>query len=119
MANSEPRRVSNDGATSTPPDVGLRRQRAVLVAAIALIAVASLAVKLQRVSLPFVETRAWVSAHFSIMARNYAEHGFWALHFAPVQSTGPLEPRPDYYLHWPFLFPLALGVWFKALGVSE
>lgn len=93
--------------------------RVLLVAAIAFICLGSFAVKLGRVSLPFVETHAWVSAHFSIMARNYVEHGFWRLRGAPVQSTGPLEPRPDYYLHWPFLFQVVLALWYKLWGVSE
>src|SRR5687767_12460629 len=55
---------------------------------------------------PFDYHHDWVSAHFSTMARSFAEHGVIALRGVPIQNNPPLGLEPDVYLHWPPLFPI-------------
>ncbi len=52
---------------------------------------------------------AWVSAHFSTMARAFAEHGVAALGGVPIQNNSPITSEPDFYIHWPPFGPIALG----------
>src|SRR2546426_5404598 len=50
---------------------------------------------------PFDNPGAWVSAHFSTMARSFVEHGIVALGGVPIQNNSPLGLEPDAYIHWP------------------
>jgi 4-amino-4-deoxy-L-arabinose transferase-like glycosyltransferase len=65
------------------------------------------------------EPHAWVSAHFSTMARAFVDQGIGALHAVPIQNNAPLGTQPDAYLHWPPLFPVLLSVVFRWCGESE
>ena len=70
----------------------------------------------------FSYEHAWVSAHFATMARTFIEHGAYALHFTPIQNSGPLTTEPDYYIHWPPLFPVLvswLAEWVTGGRISE
>lgn len=61
----------------------------------------------------------WVSAHFSMMARTFAELGVGALGGVPIQNNPPLTSEPDAYLHFPPLFPIALSTVFRQFGASD
>lgn len=68
---------------------------------------------------PFDYAHAWVSAHFSTMARAFSEHGVVALGGLPIQNNPPLGAEPDAYIHWPPLFPMVLQAAFRLFGESE
>ncbi|MCZ6766808.1 MAG: hypothetical protein O7D32_07730, partial [bacterium] len=68
---------------------------------------------------PFVGPHAWVSAHFSVMARTFVDSGLTVLGPLPIQNNPPQGTSPDGYTHWPPLFPLLLAVVFKSVGESE
>lgn len=57
----------------------------------------------------FSYTHAWVSSHFAVMAETFQQFGRWAMHLTPIQNYGPLTAEPDWYVHWPPLFPLVLS----------
>ena len=61
----------------------------------------------------------WISAHYSTIARSYAEHGVIALRGVMIQNNSPLGLDPDVYLHWPPLFPIILSATFRMFGESE
>jgi len=67
----------------------------------------------------FAYQRSWVSAHFATMARSFMENGVFELGFLPVQNGGPLTVEPDYYFHWPPLFPIVLSWCFAAVGQAS
>jgi len=66
----------------------------------------------------FSHEHAWASAHFAIIARNFAEHGVVALRGIPIENNDPLTSEPDTYLHWPPLFFYVLGGWIAVFGDS-
>jgi 4-amino-4-deoxy-L-arabinose transferase-like glycosyltransferase len=67
----------------------------------------------------YIGRGAWVSAHFSTMARAFVENGVVALGGVPIQNNLPLGLEPDAYIHWPPLFPLMLSIVFRIFGESE
>lgn len=64
----------------------------------------------------FNQEHAWASAHFTIIARNFAEHGIIALRGIPIENNDPLTSEPDTYLHWPPVFFYVLGGWIAIFG---
>lgn len=62
---------------------------------------------------------AWVSAHFATIGRSYLENGFLSLGFVPVQNNLPLTATPDYYLNWPPLYGMMVGVVLGLFGDTE
>lgn len=66
----------------------------------------------------FSHEHAWASTHFTIIARNFADHGIFALQGLPVQNNDPLTSELDTYLHWPPFFFYVLGGWIAILGDS-
>lgn len=65
----------------------------------------------------------WPNDHFSDMnvllsGENFAKHGFWRLHFLPVQYIGDLGEPPNYYLHYPPLPNLLNGV-MQSMGITS
>lgn len=62
---------------------------------------------------------AWVSAHFATIGRSYLENGFLSLGFVPVQNNLPLTATPDYYLNWPPLYGMVVGVVLGFFGDTE
>ncbi|MGZ8248166.1 ArnT family glycosyltransferase, partial [Methylomagnum sp.] len=68
---------------------------------------------------PFGMEHAWVSAHFAVIARTFAEYGVFGLHGIPIQNNGLLSGRPDVYLHWPPLFGILLSQLNLLFGASE
>ncbi len=61
----------------------------------------------------------WVSAHFSTMARAFAELGVGFLGGVPIQNNPPLTSQPDAYLHFPPLLPILLSAVFRFWGASD
>jgi len=68
---------------------------------------------------PYNYPHATASADYSTMARSFAEHGLRKLRGVPIINNPPLGVRPNVYVHWPPLFPIALGFVFRAFGESE
>lgn len=62
---------------------------------------------------------SWVSAHFSTMARTFAELGVGFLGGVPIQNNPPLTSQPDAYLHFPPLLPILLSAVFRFWGASD
>lgn len=54
--------------------------------------------------------------YYHLMAKSFYNFGHFKLGFIPVNNSGPLSNPPDYYTHWPFLFPNLLGAFYKFLG---
>jgi 4-amino-4-deoxy-L-arabinose transferase-like glycosyltransferase len=106
------------GASPRTVRVALRSE-AVLIGWLAVAVVLTVAAHVSTLGRPFDHPHAWVSAHFSTMARAYAEHGVAALAGLPIQNNPPLGAQPDAYLHWPPLFPLVLHAVFTLFGESE
>ncbi|WP_419908183.1 ArnT family glycosyltransferase [Hoeflea sp.] len=84
---------------------------------LALIAAAMLASALAGQSYNY--PHAWVSAHFATIGRSFAETGYAALGFVPVQNNAPLTSSPDVYLNWPPLYGMVVGAVFRIFGESE
>lgn len=61
----------------------------------------------------------WISAHFSVAARNFADFGIAAFGGVPIVNNPPFGLSTEAYLHWPPLFPLALAVVYRLFGASE
>lgn len=62
---------------------------------------------------------ACVSAHFCMMAHNFAEKGIVGLGGVPVQNYPPEGAEADLVTHWPPLFPMVLSLFFRLFGESE
>lgn len=81
----------------------------------------ALGLRLGNIDEPF-NNEGWqqLDAFFATMARNYVEHGYQALHFAPSTSfTPPVNGKWRFYLHHPAGFPLLLSASFHLFGVHE
>ncbi len=81
----------------------------------------ALGLRLGNVAEPFND-EGWqqLDAFFAVMARNYVEHGYEELRFAPSTSfTPPADGEWRFYLHHPSFFPLLLSVSFHVFGVHE
>jgi len=55
---------------------------------------------------------------FGLAARSFARDGIVALHGMSILNNPPLGAEPDWYLHWPPLFAISLGLAFKLFGES-
>jgi hypothetical protein len=66
----------------------------------------------------FSHEHAWQSTHSTIIARNFAEHGIFALRGLPIENNDPLTSELDTYLHWPPFFYYVLGGWVAIFGDS-
>lgn len=60
-----------------------------------------------------------VSSGFSIIARNLAEGSYFATDLTPIAENPPFGDDIYYYIHWPPLFPILLGIQFRIFGVSD
>ena len=61
----------------------------------------------------------WISAHFSIAARNFASLGVAIFGGVPIVNNPPFGASIEAYLHWPPLFHLVLAGVYRIFGVSE
>ncbi len=61
----------------------------------------------------------WISAHFSIAGRNFANLGIGAFGGVPIVNNPPFGLAVEAYLHWPPLFHLVLAGVYGIFGVSE
>src|ERR1022692_1274348 len=61
----------------------------------------------------------WISAHFSIAARNFANFGIAASGGVPIVNNPPFGISTEAYLHWPPLFHFALAAVYRLFGASE
>jgi hypothetical protein len=61
----------------------------------------------------------WISAHFSVAARNFARFGIGAFGGVPVVNNPPFGLSVEAYLHWPPVFHFALAGVYRLFGVSE
>jgi len=61
----------------------------------------------------------WISAHFSIAARNFANLGIGAFGGVPIVNNPPFGLAVEAYLHWPPLFQLVLAGVYRIFGASE
>lgn len=95
------------------------RTRPILMGWVGMALLFTLALHAATLGRPFDSAHAWVSAHFSTMARAYSEHGIAALGGLPIQNNPPLGAKPDAYIHWPPLFPMVLHAVFRLFGESE
>jgi len=66
----------------------------------------------------FSHEHAWGSLHSTIIARNFADHGIFALRGLPIENNDPLTSELDTYLHWPPFFFYVLGGWIAIFGDS-
>ncbi|MFI5329512.1 MAG: ArnT family glycosyltransferase [Desulfobaccales bacterium] len=53
---------------------------------------------------------------YSLMAMSLNKYGFFKLAFIPVNNSGLLTNPPDYYAHWPLLYPNFLAWAFHIFG---
>lgn len=53
---------------------------------------------------------------YSLLAISLNKYGFFKLRFIPVNNSGLLTNPPDYYAHWPLLYPNLVAVAFKIFG---
>ena len=107
-------------ATDAPAVPTVQSQRllvSVVWIAVALVAGAMIATTLAHNTYNY--PHAWVSAHFATIGRSFAEQGFAALGFVPVQNNAPLTASPDVYLNWPPLYGMLVGAAFRIFGASE
>jgi hypothetical protein len=68
---------------------------------------------------PFQYPHAWISAHFAVSARSFANAGVLALRGVPVVNNPPYGNPREGYIHWPPLFPIMLGYAYRCFGDSE
>jgi hypothetical protein len=61
----------------------------------------------------------WISAHFSIAARNFANFGIGRFGGVPIVNNPPFGVSVEAYLHWPPLFHFALAGVYRIFGGSE
>lgn len=61
----------------------------------------------------------WISAHFSIAGRNFANFGIAAFGGVPIVNNPPFGLSTEAYLHWPPLFHFALAAIYRVFGASE
>ncbi len=64
-------------------------------------------------------THGWISAHFSIGARTFANFGITAFGGVPVVNNPPFGIVTEAYLHWPPLFNFVLAIVYRMFGASE
>ncbi|HZM01222.1 MAG TPA: glycosyltransferase family 39 protein, partial [Planctomycetota bacterium] len=91
------------------------------VAALAALLAAALLLRLGDFTEPWTGA-GWqqVGALISTEARNYVQHGWWTLRFAPALDVGP--PRAegwDFYMHHPPGLALMISASFAVFGVAE
>ncbi|MEO6924794.1 MAG: glycosyltransferase family 39 protein, partial [Bryocella sp.] len=63
--------------------------------------------------------QGWASASCMTMAHSFNQLGAFHTHFVPIQNNLPLGLDPDFYLHWPPLFPLLLSFVTRIFGDRE
>lgn len=122
---SSPTVEATAGARRTPE--GAARDRwplptIVLAAVLALTVALTVAGDVRRAGWPLasaVGPQQWISAHFLVIGRTFAEAGLGALHGIPLQNNLPSGPDPDYYVHWPPLFSYVVGGVVALTGTSE
>lgn len=61
----------------------------------------------------------WISAHFSVGARSFANFGIAASGGVPVVNNPPYGVVKEAYLHWPPLFNFVLALAYRIFGASE
>uniref|UniRef100_Q01XM2 Glycosyltransferase RgtA/B/C/D-like domain-containing protein n=1 Tax=Solibacter usitatus (strain Ellin6076) TaxID=234267 RepID=Q01XM2_SOLUE len=61
----------------------------------------------------------WISAHFSVGARTFANFGITAFGGVPVVNNPPFGVVTEAYLHWPPVFNFLLAAVYCVFGVSE
>jgi 4-amino-4-deoxy-L-arabinose transferase-like glycosyltransferase len=67
----------------------------------------------------YAYTHGWISAHFSVAARNFANFGIAASGGVPIVNNPPFGLTTEAYLHWPPLFHYALAAVYRVFGASE
>jgi hypothetical protein len=60
----------------------------------------------------------WSDVNTLKAGENFAEYGFFRLHFAPIHQTGVPSETPQYYLHYPPLAEIINGA-LQAIGVRD
>jgi len=91
------------------------------IAALAVLLGAALVLRLGDFTEPWTGA-GWqqVGALISTEARNYVEHGWWTLRFAPaVDVAPPPDGQWDFYMHHPPGLALLISLSFKLFGVAE
>jgi hypothetical protein len=53
---------------------------------------------------------------YYLLARSFNTYGYLKLGFIPVINSGPLTSPPDYYAHWPIIYPNILAIFLKIFG---
>lgn len=89
--------------------------------ALAALLLVGLALRLGDFAEPWT-TRGWqqMDAFNALQARNWIEHGFRALSFAPaLDAVPPSDGRWQFYMHHPPGAPLLVALSFATFGVSE
>src|SRR5688572_21712844 len=89
-----------------------------LVAAVFL---AALALRVPTFLEPWVGSHnAWGGAFYGNVARNFVRYGYLQTEFAPVVSTGLVDPSQfEVYYHHPVLSMWLTGLSFHAFGIHE
>jgi hypothetical protein len=54
---------------------------------------------------------------YNLMGMSLVKYGFFKLGFIPLNNSGLLTNPPDYYAHWPILYPNVLALCFKIFGM--
>lgn len=103
------------------PQAGCERVGAGEIALLAALLGVALVLRLGDFTEPWTSA-GWqqVGALISVEARNYAEHGWWTLRFAPALDLAP--PRDgnwDFYMHHPPGLALLISLSFKLFGIAE
>lgn len=70
------------------------------------------------ISRPFIGHYDSEGQLYYLMAVSLIKYGFFKLNFLPVNNSGLLTNPPDYYAHWPFLYPNLLAWAFKIFGAK-